>query len=606
MSDTTTRETMPSTASFKKLRDCRSLQEAFETKELRDKIASAVPKHIDADNMLRTFVQATTKTPLILKCDLRQSLGAFMSLSFLGLRPGTVLGHAHMIPFAKSKWNPSTRKREPDGYDLQVIIGYEGYEMLAYSSGFVRDINTRLYLPADSWDEVAGTENYIKHHPNRGVDQSSATPIAVYAIANLTKGGQVSEVMSWAEIMSIRNRSFAYRNALHWKEEAEKQNKRLPASWTEAPWVRDERQMARKTVIRRISHYLPMCPELRAGTAWEEQQEAGKGLDYGPIIDGKISPMDGIPETGDGSGFGGWDDNAGATFTDRREEEETQERAKPTRQRKAAGNQQEQEKRPEPPPPTAPVFEAALIDQWGDIAGDYTDPVKFAMAFADLARKGSGAIGDLEEHNADALADIRANPDALAIITGVSAEEPEPGGDPVPDDAGEGEGEPVGNGAVEFVAIKVPEDRGKPSWAKWLDTLRTELTSLVPDDQLERWCEAQRPTLGNSPMAQRALAVKAIAGQFERARLGMPKWVSELLTAKPAGDADERWVDRTIEELRALPVSAEGRASFDTMVGAVALRAKMANLKRDKPALFDKVDAVFASVDRALPKVAGG
>lgn len=556
-------EQLPSQGSFRKLSQCTTLAQAFETRELRDRIAAAVPKHLDPDTMLRTFIQASSKTPLIYKCDLRQSLGAFMSLTYLGLVPGTVLGHAHLIPFAKHK--KVDNEWVDAGHDLQVIIGYTGYVELAFRSGFLRDLQTGVVLPGEHFRHRKGTQKYLEHEQNIDLDASRLTPRAAYAVASLVNEGTEFEVMPWAEVIGIRNRSQAYQTAQRAMERAKSTGGRLPTTWTEAPWVRDEKEMGRKTVLRRLAKILPRCPELRAGLDLEDSQDAGKKVDFGPVIDGTVTPMDGLPEAAS-------EDN-----------EQIEHTADPGA---AFGMREEQATTQAADPPAGNDFEAVVVDPFGEIIGEpHTDPVEFARALVALRARGD-SLEALREHNADAIEEARKVPAAFRLLVGL---------DEPPADA------PI-------ATITVPTERGgKPGWANWAKAIKAGV-GLVPPAKLGEWIERQRDVLTKAPMAQRALAVRAIAGAAGKTSVAMPQWVAELMQKAPApthadpeADADLQWVETTIADIDTV----DDRAEFSRMIAGPVLRSNMARLRRNNPPLFTRIDEAFAAKDRSLPPTEG-
>lgn len=607
---------LPSPSNYRKLAECKTLGEAFETQELRARIEGALPKHLHPDTMLHAFVNAVGRQPLLKQCDMRQVLGALMSLTHLGLVPGTVEQEAHLIPFKYTqRWNPKTRKKE-DGYDLQVIVGYPGYIKLAYQSGFIRDLQTGIYLPGDDWREVNGTQKELYHSRNLDIDQSEATPKAAYAVVHTVTEGVIYEVMTWHEILAIRNRSSAYRRALRALDEAKAKGWRPPPTYTDAPWVRDERQMARKTTVRRISHVIPKSPDLRAGVALEEQQEAGRKLDFGPIIDGTYTPYDGVPEVADEEDEAG---TAGSTFTDRRVSPPANDGNAGTTRRPATT------RRTSPPPAEPPpsTFEAALIDQHGEIVGTFdattpgqgTPEVKFAAALHRLWLD-QGRDGAIIENNGDAIDQARGDADAAVILARLD-EEPPPAGseEPPPNDDVTGTGEEAGeqmDAPMVYAPVLPPMDRGRPQWTAWLGLLRDDLATIDPQ-YLDSWTEAQRSPLTASAMAQRALAVKAIVSAYASRDLPAPPWLNQILLApKPAPadtapkptqhEKDKRWVEDRIADLNAMANDAAGRQHFDTLVLSTNTRTVMARLRRDDPDLFKVAENAFNTKNDKLPK----
>lgn len=588
-----TKAAVPSKAEFKKLSECRTLGEAFGTNELKELIKATAPSHIEPGTMLRAFTQAAGKSPLIYKCDYRQSLGAFMSLSYLGLVPGTIMQEAHLIPFKGSR-----RKKDGNGrwiklrdggyeteeyYDLNVVIGYPGYIKLAYNSGFIKDLQTGLYMPGDEWREVMGTHKELYHVPNRMITHEPLQkPIAGYAVATLDTGGIVYEVMPWGEVLKIRDRSQGYRHALAAYNQAQEKAWRIPATWTEAPWVRDELEMGRKTLIRRISKVLPRSPQLRAAVAIEDAQDIGRNLDYGPVIDGEVNPLsDEIPDR-DKSEPDPVD--PGAAYTDRR----------PAQTR----TQQ-----------TTPAFEAVLIDQYGAIASEHNDARRFAAALIKLCEDNPDDNENIIQENADAINLLREMPDIWKLVEPVIAP---PHSDPwIPpgdedgnqDDgtAGEDAGSPL-----EFGTIDPPMNNGKPSWPVWASMMRGELADLTAPDLIP-WLNMQRGRIEESQMAQRAAVVKSITERFATLKVEPPSWLGDSIAKNPAAqltqeEKDARWVEDQMAAVGKLPDTAEGKQDFDKLVAMDMFTTVMARLKRDNEPMYTKLNNFLGAKYRALSK----
>lgn len=593
MSETKETTTLPTKAEFKKLSECSTLGEAFKTREIQELIKHTAPDHIKPDSMLRAFMQAAGKQPLIYKCDMRQALGAFMSLSYLGLVPGTIMQEAHLIPF-KSKRKAKNERGQfykgPDGkwamdeyYDLNVIIGYPGYIKLAYNSGYVKDLQTGLYMPGDEWREVMGTSKELVHIPNRHIDQSKQKPIAGYAVSTLDTGGIVYEVMPWGDVLKIRDRSQAYRRALRAFEDAKDKGWRIPETWTEAPWVRDELEMGRKTLVRRISKILPRSPQLMSAVAMEDAQDAGRNLDFGPVIDGTATPFDGIPEQEDQPEPDPVD--PGTAHGDRRQ---------PVRQTRQQ--------------PKKPDFEATLINHYGEVEGDHTDAARFASALVKLCEANPDNQAEILDQNADAVDACRALPAAWKLIEPLFNEpQGEDGGWTLSDgeEGGEnGDGDEQGS-ALTFAAIDPPMNNGKPSWPVWMRLLRDDMASVHGND-LIAWLDVQRVRIEEAPMAQRAPAIKAIGEHFEAEKITPPEWAVALIPNKQAApqlsqeEKDARWVEDRLGDIQQMTDTPDGRVQFDELIGSVMFRTVMARLQRENKPIFDRLNLALGAKSRSI------
>jgi len=201
-----------------------SLQQSLSAR--KDEIAKALPGHITVDKFIRTAQTAIVSTRNIEKAKPGPLLQAISKAAADGL----IL----------------------DGREAALVIDYNGDAQyrpmmrgllkLAYNSGRVKSISVQIACENDDFEYVLGDDERINHKIN--FKSPRGTPIAVYAIATLDGGEVMREVMTVDQVNGIRDRSDAYR--------AFKANK-----IKSTPWSTDWEEMARKTVFRRLSKYLP-------------------------------------------------------------------------------------------------------------------------------------------------------------------------------------------------------------------------------------------------------------------------------------------------------------------------------------------------------------
>lgn len=614
-----------SRASFKPLKECATLEEAFETREFRDRIEGSVPQHVQPQRMLRTFITAANRTPLLYQASVRSFVGACLTLSQVGLEPNTPLGNAYLIPFKQKKWNPRTRQ-EDESVEINVIFGYTGLLDLSYRTGLVKSVHADVVYPGHEFSFEYGTDAHLRHKPTNARDPNAA-PLYAYMHASL-RDGQAFEVMPYDDVLAIRNKSQGYRYALTLRNEAEEKKRRLPAGWTEAPWVAHEIAMARKTAFRAGSKWLPRSVELATAIALDEAQDRRRSMDFSsvleaPTIDGKADYLGAAADAALASDEEAPPVDPGTAHAIRQQEPDPQ--PQPEKKTRPVGKAAEkpitpdaermrtwageatrvQSPSPEPPaddrfgppagetpqaPPRQPEpepetdFAATLVDANGDPSHEvYTDPLEFARAYAAQYKAANAeAIDALADYNADALSDAAALSGAAQQLLEKLTEPPPP---------------PVAT------AVEPPVERGKVYWPGYVKLLKAASLQLSAAT-FPAWAEAQQDALMRCAMGQRPLAVRVIADAAGFYRCERPAWLAGLLKAKEpptdAGEAppdpDVQWVDERIAYLDTINTLED----FTNLVAATPLRTVMARLRRDKPDLFERADIAFADKKSAL------
>lgn len=622
--------TAPTRAEFRTLKDCKSLGDAFQCAEFMERIKASAPSHIKPARMLRTFVQATSKAPLLLQCTMRSVLGAMLTCSEVGLEPNTPLQHAFLIPFGKYKWNKAKRERELVGYEVQLIFGYPGLLDLSYRSGQVTSVHAGVAYK-DEYDNGRfsfeyGTNAHLTHRPERARPDEEV-PSYAYAHASLT-AGQAFEVMPWPDVLKIRNGSQGFRSALAAKEAAEKNNWRLPATWTEAPWVKHERRMGGKTVFRALSTWLPRSVELAGVLALDETQDRGT-VDFGQVIDGEVSIVEGGFQEGEPLVEDEPENNATATFglravggqdVDVREEQQTAEpeKAKPTPKPRAAKPAPVSEPEPEPqtkpePEPQGPVvtlgepgFSAWLVNGDGEPIEDedgtaerFTDPVAYARALANTLESAFPADRALiHAANADDAAEAgRISKEALLIL----APKPPAGfTDPIVDARIE-QPPPVEEARAvpqtDPWQIPPPAQGNKAEWERFNGRLETLLASATNPDALTRIIELNNPVYNEFAPKYRT-AAKALIEARQNA-----------LTVKPSGAPTTKsppTFDEIYAALMADVAACQSEKDLKSLESNTAVVRRLGTLKAGAPELCDRVQQAAKAKLQELHQAAGG
>lgn len=205
-------------------------------------IAMALPKHLNADRIIRVAMTSIQRTPKLLECDPITLVGAVIQSSQLGLEPDGILGHAYLVPFKNTK---------KGRMEVQFIPGYKGLIDLARRSGQVNRISAHIVYENETFIMEYGTKETLEHKPLPPSTRGDRK--GVYAVAVLNDG---SPHFEWL-----------------WNEEIEAVKRQSKASF--GPWQTHEDEMIRKTAIRRLVKYLPLSVELAKAAAVDELVDAG-------------------------------------------------------------------------------------------------------------------------------------------------------------------------------------------------------------------------------------------------------------------------------------------------------------------------------------------
>ncbi len=236
--------------------------------QMKPEIAKALPSQMSPERMARIATTTLRQTPALARCTPESFLGALLTASQLGLEPGPI-GEAYFVPY---------------GQVCTFIPGYRGLIKLARNSGQLVDIWAEIVYEEDEFKVSYGLHRDLVHKPKMGVDRGK--PIYVYAASELKDGGRPFVVMTVAEVEAIRARSKAGRNG---------------------PWVSDWSAMAKKTVVKQLSKWLPLSAEFNTAAVLDGsvRTDVGALVDVQPeFVDGDVvAEMPAIEaESGQGGG----------------------------------------------------------------------------------------------------------------------------------------------------------------------------------------------------------------------------------------------------------------------------------------------------------------
>jgi len=221
----------------------RAIERVREQLELRmDKIDELLPPTMDARRFTSVSLMAVSKHPGLLECDPTSIVLAILEAAEIGLEPTGGIGGAHLVPFRK------------DGVKrAQLIYDYRGIQYLIREGGG-GEVKTVLVYEGDIFRVYEGTERPRIVHTRKFVDDSPTKVTYVYAVPedHPTK----FEVMTRAQVEAVRARSKSPNNG---------------------PWVTDWGPQARKTVLKRISAWLPLKPSARAAIERDTERDLNDG-----------------------------------------------------------------------------------------------------------------------------------------------------------------------------------------------------------------------------------------------------------------------------------------------------------------------------------------
>lgn len=211
----------------------------------REQIALALPKHLTAERMIRVALSTAQRTPALLECTPLSFLSCVMAAAELGLELSGPLGQAYLIPRKNTRAGTT---------EATFQIGYRGLIALAFRSGQVGFFNAHEVRANDEFHFEYGTEQRLVHRPAL---RDRGEIVAFYAVFKLKDGAADFEVMPVEDINRHRDRYS------------------LGAKRSDSPWQTAYEEMAKKTVLRRLSKRAPISIELTQAAAMDEYGEVG-------------------------------------------------------------------------------------------------------------------------------------------------------------------------------------------------------------------------------------------------------------------------------------------------------------------------------------------
>lgn len=233
---------------------------------IRPQLADVLPRgSSDVDRFLRVVARAVIGNPKLMDCTRASILTSVMDAAQLGLEPTGMLGSAYLVPYQRKVKVPHPTNPgatiEVKVLEAQLIPGYRGLIDLARRSGEILKVEARTVRLHDEFRLDYGAEQPIHHvpfipNPSLPPEERDPGPIVGAYMRAMLRDDPVPQVewMTYDEIQQVRRSSKAA---------------------DDGPWVNNWSEMARKTVVRRGSKYLPLTTEFRRALELDEEAERG-------------------------------------------------------------------------------------------------------------------------------------------------------------------------------------------------------------------------------------------------------------------------------------------------------------------------------------------
>jgi recombination protein RecT len=197
-------------------------------------VSDALPPHIPVERFMRIVLTAVNGNPELLKADRRSLFESSMKAAQDGLLPD---GRDGALVIYNTKIKVDGRDEWIQKVQWMPMIG--GVMKKVRNSGEISSLDAQVVCVNDKFSYRLGVDDAPIHEPDWFGDRGKV--VGVYAVAKLKDGTKMSEIMSHAQVETVRAISRA-KDSGPWK------------GWWD--------EMARKTVLRRLAKRLPMSSDL--------------------------------------------------------------------------------------------------------------------------------------------------------------------------------------------------------------------------------------------------------------------------------------------------------------------------------------------------------
>ena len=192
-----------------------------------DKMAPLLPERWKHERMVELVVTAAVKNPRLRECTAESIYIALRDCAAVGLEPCSPLQEAALVPYKNKKNNTMECQFQPM---------YRGLISAAKRTGEIKDVAAYVIYEGDTVDVDYGRDDMIHHKPL--LTRKHSVMVAVWCKIVMSNGHTHYEIMLAADILPIKKRAM-----------------NRGSSEYNGPWISDEGEMWRKTVVKRAAKY---------------------------------------------------------------------------------------------------------------------------------------------------------------------------------------------------------------------------------------------------------------------------------------------------------------------------------------------------------------
>lgn len=222
-----------------------------------DLVHEAMPmfERISRANQLVTWeeesqfaIQAIQKNDSLAKCAPHTVQNAIINVAAVGLTLNPADGYAYLVP----EYNKVTR-----GQECQLRISFKGLVKAATDTGAISLVKAEIVKENDVF-EYRGPLTKPEHTMNPFGDRGKS--VGVYCIAKTCEDEYIVDVMSWDEVLKIKD-----------------------CAKTKMVWDKWEDEMAKKAIIKRAAKQWPKTDKSQTLHKAVEVINEGEGTDFDPF-----------------------------------------------------------------------------------------------------------------------------------------------------------------------------------------------------------------------------------------------------------------------------------------------------------------------------------